>query len=100
MGVVRVDEICGLTQSAPGEGFAVRPQDAVVDAALAESRGKREHLVLPAALPFSEVDVDDAHGGDYRSFAAMPAAMALPWKRPFSIKISLVWTPATITPAR
>src|SRR5690606_36509252 len=31
---------------------------------------------------------------------AISRAMASPWNRPFSIKISLVWTPATMTPAR
>ena len=31
---------------------------------------------------------------------AISCAMTLPWNRPFSIKISLVCIPATITPAR
>lgn len=34
-----------------------------------------------------------------RSFIFRSAAICLPWKRPFSIKISFVREPATITPA-
>ena len=33
-------------------------------------------------------------------FSLRSAAMAWPWKRPFSMKISLVRIPATMTPAR
>ena len=36
----------------------------------------------------------------YGVFAAMAAAIRAPWKRPFSMKISLVCIPATSTPAR
>ena len=39
-------------------------------------------------------------GIDAPSSFAIAAAIVLPWNRPFSMKISLVCTPATITPAR
>jgi hypothetical protein len=37
---------------------------------------------------------------DATSFPARSCAICRPWKRPFSMKISLVREPATMTPAR
>jgi len=52
-----------------------------------------------AALAYAEAGADIVAPAKPYNLRLMSAMICLPWKRPFSIKISLVCSPDTTTPA-
>jgi 1,6-anhydro-N-acetylmuramate kinase len=55
---------------------------------------------LAGFLPEAAISTSTDHGIDADAKEATDSAICWPWKRPFSMKISLVCMPATMTPAR